>query len=339
MNTRPPMHHWRRRQFFQFTAGGSIAWLLAACAPSPLITPPAGSTPMAAPTLDDDRRSGARAAAGLAELARGCAAIPGVDAAFSNWCTALSDQHHAHLVVLSQADPLGGVQSDHTPLEQITAAPQTTPHTQTEAMAVLAAEEARVADLLTPMVTNAEQSPSMALLWLSQRLAAQVAARALEGGTLEALGPAPVTGAAVPAEFEAGDAKAARQVLLSHQRALVFGLQAVLGRIAHNDPAVNAVESRLGEAMRERDQTAAAITASGGTPEPPAPDYTLPGDATDPSQRDLIWGRLELAVLDGWARVAAVDPVEREVAAAQALVQAGRSRALGQQLPFWPGWV
>ena len=146
-------------------------------------------------------------------------------------------------------------------------------------------------------------------------------------------------GDAVPAETEVGDRTTALQVLLGHQRALVFGLQALLGRVAADDPLVDVIGGRLGEAMRERDETAARITASGATPAPAEPNYTLPGDATDPAQRAQVWAGLELAVLAGWTRLAAADPADRETAASRALSQAARVRSLGKPLPYWPGWV
>ena len=99
------------------------------------------------------------------------------------------------------------------------------------------------------------------------------------------------------------------------------------------------IGGRLGEAMRERDETAAQITASGATPAPAEPNYTLPGDATDPAQRAQVWAGLELAVLAGWTRLAAADPADRETAASRALSQAARVRSLGKPLPYWPGWV
>lgn len=334
-----PANRWQRRQFLALTASGSAAFLLAGCAPSPLIIPDAGRSPMPAPTLDDQRRSAAQEAATLAALAGAIAAIPGADVGFSAWCAALAEQHLAHLTVLGQADPLGGVQADHTPLEQISPAPLTLPANPAEAMAVLAGEERRLAESLAPMVHAVDQTSSMALLWISQRLAAQVAAGALEAGVTTALGPAPIAGGAVPAETEAGDLPTARQVLLTHQQALVFGLQSMLGQVRFDDPLAGPLEARLGEAMRERDLTAAAITASGATPSPPAPGYALPANPPGPIETPAAWGRLELAVLAGWARVAAVDPTGREEASVHAFTQAMRTRGLGEPLPYWPGWV
>lgn len=334
-----PAPHCRRRGLLQLFVGGGAGLLLSACAPSPLVTPNANRSPVPAPTLDAARREAARASATLAALADGCATVVDAAAPFVDWCTAVAEQHRAHQTVLSQADPLGGVQSDHTPLELIEPTPIPVPATQAEAMTLLAAEEKGFAESLSPSVADADQSASNALLWISLRLAAQVATAAFGAASLDALGPSPVPGDAVPAETEVGDRITALQVLLGHQRALVFGLQALLGRVAADDPLVDVIGGRLGEAMRERDETAAQITASGATPAPAEPNYTLPGDATDPAQRAQVWAGLELAVLAGWTRLAAADPADRETAASRALSQAARVRSLGKPLPYWPGWV
>ena len=335
----PASGRWPRRDFLGLLAGGSAASLLVACAPSPLVTPGAVLSPMPAPTLDDRRRAAATAVAGLAALAQDCASLAVVDAGVHDWCAALADQHRSHVQVLAQADPLGGVQADHTPLEPIEPGAVPTPSDLSSALALLARQETALATLLGPTVSDADQSPSMALLWISLRLAARVSADALAGGPGASLGPAHVIGGAVPAQVEVGDLVMARQVLLSHQRALVFGLQALLGRIAFDDPVADTLGARLGEAMRERDLTAASISASGDEPQAPSPGYELPGDELDPAQREPIWGRLELAVLAGWVRVAAADAAERESACEMALLQAGRARSHGERLPYWPGWV
>ena len=327
-----------RRSLLGLVGLGAAA--LAGCAPSPLITPGAGSTPLPPPTLTDARRSAARAAATLAEAAVAAGQAPGVDGSFATWCTALAQLHRAHLEVLAQADPLGGVQADHSPIEEITAARFEAPTDQASAMALLAGLETGLAEELAGVGAQAGHSPGEALLWISQQVAAAIHGGALSAGDLAALGPAPVAGGAVPAELtEPGSPDDARQVLLSHQRALVFGLQAVLGRLAFDDPMVDVVSARLGEVMRDRDATAAALVAADATPEPPAAQYQLPGDATDPAQRDQIWGRLELAVATGWARLAAVDAADRMTAVNSMTDQCNRARRLGIALPHWPGWV
>lgn len=330
---------WQRRDLLRLVAGLPLVGLLGACAPSPLIVPDADSSPMPAPTLDDARRSAAQAAASLAALAARSAELPDAEPAFAAWCSALAEQHRAHQVVLSQADPLGGVQADHTALEAIEPDPTPPLGSAAEAQALLAAGERSLAEQLARVLVDPPTTPSLALLWISQWLAAEVTAQVFAAETSAQFGPAPVVGGAVPAETEMGGLPEARQVLLSHQRALVFGLQTLLGRAAAGDPAQNLLATRLGEAMRERDLSAAAIVASGASPAPVAPVYELPGDADDPAQRAQIWGRLEAGVLAGWARLAAVAPDERQAACQAALVQAGRSRGHGQALPYWPGWV
>lgn len=318
-------------------AAGSIA--LAGCVPSPLIEADADRTPAPAPTLDDQRRSAAQLTATLVEYAAGCAAIPETDQAFAGWCAALAEQHRAHLRVLTQADPLGGVQADRTPLEQITPEPVTIPGGYPEAMIELAGRETELADLLDGYAMDRSLDPSHALLWVSQTVAARSTAAVMTHANPASIGPAPQPGTAVPAEIEAGTTAEARQVLLSRQRALVFGLQEVLGRISFDDPMVNVVNARLGEAMRERDQTAELISAAGQTPEAQPAEFEMPGDTTDPAQRDRIWGQLEAAVLAAWGRLGAVDAAGREGAMAQMVVQLARMRDRGTAPPHWPGWV
>lgn len=329
-----------RRQLLGLLAVGALG--LAGCAPSPIITAGAGATPQPAPTLSDARRSAARAAATLADAASAGAAVAGVEAGVAAWLTALAEQYRAHHQVLVQADPLGGVQADHAPLEQIASAGFEAPLDHAQAVGLLAGLCSAHAEDLAGVVAalDADDSPGLALFWISQQVAAQAYSAVLAAGDGAGLGAAPVAGAAVPAELaEPGTPDEARQVLLSHQRALVFGLQTMLGRLNFDDPMVNTVTARLGEAMRERDATAAALTAAGATPEPPAAQYQLPGDAADPAQRDSIWGRLELAVATGWARLAAVDASGRIDATAAMQAQCVRARELGVALPYWPGWV
>ena len=141
----PPDHHrgLRRREFMRLALAGSAAVTLAACAPNPLIT--ADQSPKPQPTLDDARRQTAQSAADLAALATACAGLEDADEAFAAWCTALAAQHQAHLSVLCQADPLGGVLADPTPIEQITAATPAVPAAQAEAMQVLAQRHAELA--------------------------------------------------------------------------------------------------------------------------------------------------------------------------------------------------
>ncbi|WP_341729879.1 DUF4439 domain-containing protein [Brooklawnia sp.] len=335
----------RRRTFLQLALAGSASGALAACAPSPLISP--DETPHVQPTLDDARRQTAQATADLIALADGCAAIPGADPAFVSWCSALSAQHGAHLTVLCQADPLGGVLADPTPIEEITAGELAIPGSQAEAAGALAAQETALADLISALPTSAVGADadaglagSMALLWISQLLCAQLAAQVLGSGDGSAFNrPVPVAGDAVPAKTEMGDLGAAEQVLLSQQRALVFGLQALYGRVDYLDPTADLLAARLGEAMRERDAVAATIVASEATPEPQPPEYTMPGDVTDATQTALIWGALEVNVMNAWARLGAVDASSRTQAVQQGMAQAGRAGDRGVALSYWPGWV
>ncbi|GAA2184514.1 hypothetical protein GCM10009785_32750 [Brooklawnia cerclae] len=338
MGVQLPDADWTRRRFLALLGMGA-AGVLTACSPSPLITAGGERSASATPTLDDKRRAAAVGAATLADLASGCAGIPGADPTFAAWCTALADTHTAHLTVLAQADPLGGVQADHSPIDDVASRGVGVPGSPEEALTVLAAQETALADLLAPIAVGSATSSAWALLWLSQALATRVYAAALAGGSIDALGPAPVEGTAVPAEVDAGTPADARQVLLSHQRALVFGLQTLLGRLGYGDARVDAVTQRLGEAMRERDDTSAAITATGATASAPPPEFTLPGDATDSAQIERIWGELELAVMAGWARLAAADADGRADALDQMVTQAGRARSHGVALPHWPGWV
>ncbi|WIY81583.1 DUF4439 domain-containing protein [Propionimicrobium sp. PCR01-08-3] len=334
----------RRRDFLRIAMAGAGASVLAACAPSPLIesAPRATETPV----LDDARRQAAQAAADLEASALASAALGDADADFASWCQALAAQHHTHLTLLCQADPLGGVLADPTPVEQVQAGDLAEPADQAEAMTMLAEQEGSFATMISTLPATAagqdsdpDEASSMALLWVSQWLAANIAGSVLGSGDSGSLGAAPVAGDAVPARAEMGDLAASRQVLLSRQRALVFGLQGLYGRVDYADPTADKLYQRLGDAMKERDATAAELTASGVTPDAPLPEYTLPGDITDASQTNQIWGSLEAAVMAGWARIAAVDAGERTEASQQALAQAGRARDLGIALSYWPGWV
>lgn len=338
MSSQSPGIGWTRRRFLALL-GGATTGVLTACAPSPLISLGSEHSASPSPVLDADRRAAAVGAATLADLATRCAGMPGADPTFAAWYAGLADMHRAHLTVLAQADPLGGVQANHTPIETISVHPVGLPSTPTDATALIASQETALAGLLTPIALGSAASPAWALLWLSQTVAAQTYAAALAQGQTDALGPAPSVGTAVPADVAAGTPPEAQQVLLSRQRALVFGLQTLLGHLGHTDQRVDPLSRRLGEAMRERDSTSATITAAGATPAPPAPQFTLPGDASDPAQTERIWGELELAVMAGWARLGAVDAAARAGALQQIVTQAARARGHGVALPHWPGWA
>lgn len=337
----PRLH---RRDLLRLILVGSVTATLTACAPSPLIT--ADRAPQAAPTLDQARRQVAQATANLIALTDASITVPDADEAFKSWCEALSSQHRAHLTVLCQADPLGGVLADPAPIETITADEVVAPGSQAEAMSALAEQELALAELLSTMPpstatgkTDTDFTASMALLWDSQWICARTAAAALGSENSSDFGPAPVIGDAVPALTEMGDLLEALQVLLSQQRALVFGLQALYGRVDYREPIADQIAARLGQAMRERDATAAAIVADGGSPDPQPPEYVMPGDITDPSQAAQIWGALELAVLNAWARLAAVETSNHAQTLDQVFAQAERTRARGVALTYWPGWV
>ena len=333
---------WRAVSRRHFLVGAAVApalgWLVS-CTPSPLIDSGTERTPMPAPTVSEQCLAAAELTQGLLTMTMAATELPNVTDQFADWCRALAQLHQTHLTVLLQANPLGGVQANHTPLATPPPFRWTPFANQAIAMAQIADAESLLAAKAAEFAGTAELTSPMALFWVAQVVSARTHGLALAQADPARLGPAPVVGAAVPAEFSLGNPNEARQVLLSHQRALVFGLQTILGSSARGGEHDPAIATRLVQAMQERDATAAQLRQASAEPDPPAKQYELPGQAGDPGQHHQIWGRLEYAVLTGWGRLAATDATARETATAQMITQAGRARDLGVALPYWPGWV
>lgn len=332
-----------RRSFLRLAGCGVGMAALAGCSPSPLVD--LAPTPSSIPTLDANRRAIAQANADLAVLASTSSLLAGIDDPFKVWAESLADQHLAYQKLLCQADPLAGVKANPTPVETITGAAASV-RSQSEAAQLIAAKESDLADLISSVASepntqsaDSDQLASMSLVWISQWLSASVARDAMIHEDSSVLGPPPVAGSVVPALTTIGTTAEAQQVVLTHQRALIFGLQAIYSRIVHPDDTKNLIYQRIGQVMRERDAMSSEITASGQTPPAQPPEYDIPGDITDPSQAQQIWGSLELAAMNAFARLAAVDDADRITAAGQALDHAERAHTLTTALPYWPGWV
>lgn len=331
----------RRRLVAAFAAGAGlvVAAGLSGCSLSdPVIHGPTETPePTASPTPDADVVAGATdevaAQLLLTQIASG--AQNGswtVPASFAPWCQAVAEMHETHAQVLRQTDPLGGAGAQESVWVSVTpTSPAPLPadldatlSALKTAETALAAAQARRADTVA--------DPAMALIFLSAAIAAQ--AHRSTGVV------APVPAEVAPVPFEAGSPAEARQILLSHLDAAIFGFETGLGQMPFSDGRRAPALKRLDDLRAERDAVAAEIVAASATPQPARAGYELPGVVGTPDQIAALWGNLELAVLQAQARLAVSLPTgSRSAVVTAALNQVDQISRWRVPLSYWPGWV
>ncbi|WP_143052765.1 DUF4439 domain-containing protein [Propionibacterium cyclohexanicum] len=315
---------------------------LSGCAPSPVVvgSPAAGSASPA--QLDAHRREAVREETSLAALNSSCAsgaAAWSAPAGFGEWCAAAAKAHAHHATVLAQADPLGGVNADHSPLmaSPSPSAPAGGPSGLAEALVALrTGYETLAASHLG--VALAQTEPVTAMLWASLYCYADAGRQLVTAHGDGASFAVPTgEGSAVPARIVLGSRDETLQVLLSRVDALRFGLQAMIGR--SGDTQTQMVD-RVAAVEELRNSIATQLASASARPSAPAIAYTLPGDVNDPSSWPQIWGKLESGVLAAWVPVAATSTgTERSKALASMAAQSLQAPSHGVALSWWPGWV
>lgn len=314
---------------------------LSACAPNPVVT-------------GDNRTAKARRVQTLPSYQRDAAVLElGLAAAFSNigeraagwgagiwttqWCQAAAAAHNAHATILVQADPLAGTNGDRTPLASPPAATPAAVSGLAQGWTAVEGDLRVGIDHYRQLLTD--RTGPEALLFISLQCCAQALLNAVESEQSgDGLGPAPEPGSAVPARVEIGPRAEALAVTLTHVDALVYALQAAIGRLPRRDPLAVTLEARLPRAHEQRDQLASLIASTGEKPGAPQLEYQLPPFATSEQMGSAI-GHLERDVMDAWAAVAASSTIERDGALQAMNAQASEVRARGVALSHWPGWV
>lgn len=275
----------------------------------------------------------------LAALTGACAAQAAAwtaPAGFREWCSAASGAHSAHVTVLLQADPLGGVTTNRTPVEAMASASPAAGSLGEALQAVASQYQATAASHRKTALTQTD--PAMAMMWVSldcfAGFGAHLFAAHPDGASL---GTPVAQGSAVPARIAVGSRTEALQVLLSRIDELSFGLTSMIGRSGNNEPQMSA---RFTEVQGLRNAVSVQITAASASPTAPAVDYTLPGNVNDPNDWSRLWGQLEAGVLAGWAPVAASSAgADRSSAMDSMVAQSPQPVTRGVPLSWWPGWL
>lgn len=316
-------------------AVGAVA--LVGCTPSPVIDP-AGHSPAAKQTIEDARRSAALTEWGLENLARQVSGASGLAQPVASWSQGVAAMHAAHKTTLAQLDPFAGTQADKSPLIDFPTPSVASFPDATSAYAKLREAETAAAQAHTQQLVSAEAGPA-ALLWASLAACASAVAEVATDPNANQI-PPPEPGRAVPSKVEFGNPAQAMQVLLSHQRALIFALETMYGKIPTDTAFSNDIRARLTEAGKQRDATEQALTKAGASQTPGAIGYQIPGDLADPAQQPVIWAGLETNIANAWGPVvASSEPEQRGANLDEMVAQLGQARRRGATLAFWPGWV
>lgn len=238
------------------------------------------------------------------------------------WADDLADGFDDQAARLASTDPLGGVQADLSPLPQFSSpTPSPSPSAPLDELATTVAETALAA-------RASELDDGGALLLSSVEILARIVATTDPTSLL-----APVAGPAVPAETSL-DEKTCWEQLVQATDALVFALGAVLGHTTDTGRAAD-LATRLGQAQRDQ-QDVVLAAATHGVTWVTDPDPALPGDPADPATQETLLGTLELAVMNAWARIHALDA---SLGADAAVAHGQRAMQGGVPVPTWPGWV
>ncbi|CEI49502.1 DUF4439 domain-containing protein [Propionibacterium freudenreichii] len=325
------------RRSFLFAA---LTVALVGCAPSPVVNAPRARGSLKPAT--DALRTAALDEQALATLT-GTIAQQGeswrLSTATTAWCSGATTAHREHLTTLVRADPLGGVNADDSPVIDLPATTAVPPQDAAGALAQLAAGYATAADHCRSTLMAAPTGPG-SLLWASLYCFSTAGAATLAAhpdGTSP--GTPPVAGQAVPTGISVGSRDDRLAALLSRIDALRYGLETMIGR---SGGARTDMKQRRTAVDNVRNQVAAQITAGSATPAGPAIDYELPGDVTNPTSWDAIWGELEAAVLSAWVSLAAASDADsdgRRSAMAGIDAQCLVPGQHGVGLAWWPSWV
>lgn len=273
------------------------ALCLAACAPEPTIQEPDDAPSRAqAAEAPEQPESLALVAARLAGVREHVAKAP-EDA----WRAAALAQCDDQLARVNSVNPF--------------ASPDPVFEAQPESAANLDAAIAAVVDACSA-AAHREEAPSTRLLLISIATATRgLAKRNLLPG--EGAEPSPV-------ETLSDQQYAA----LTHVWALMYGLEACLGRARDDKALREELTTRLASAQSLRDELRRGLT----TPSQP-PAFHLPGPINTAAEIRSVWRTLEVRLLEALVLLTAERPDEDHWAA-----QVQRTQAVGGRIPRWPGW-
>ncbi|WP_297752216.1 hypothetical protein [uncultured Tessaracoccus sp.] len=270
---------------------------LAACAPDPTIEEPDGAPSRAqAAAAPKQSESLAKVAALLAGVRELVAKEP-EDA----WRAAALAQCDDQLARINSVNPF--------------ASPDPVFEPQPESAASLDEAIAAVVDACSA-AAHREEAPSTRLLLISIAAATRgLAKRDLIPG--EGAEPSPVE-----------TLSDQQYTALTHVWALIYGLEACLGRTRNDKALREELSTRLASAQSLRDELRRGLT----TPSQP-PAFELPGPISTSDEIRSVWRTLEVRLLEALVLLAAEQPDDDRWAA-----QLQRAQAVGGRIPRWPGW-
>lgn len=119
-----------------------------------------------------------------------------------------------------------------------------------------------------------------------------------------------------------------RYAALTHVWALIYGLEACLGRARSDKALREELTTRLASAQALRDELRRGLTAPS---QPPA--FRLPSPISTSAEIRSVWRTLEVRLLEALVLLAAEAPENTLWE-----TQLQRTQAVGGQVPRWPGW-
>lgn len=281
----------------------ALALGVAGCGSSPRVDGPATSAPSTGSTQSAQQT----AAVGALTTLQSAVSAAQADQA---WTDAATSQLKTLVGRLNTPDPLSSAEQDA--LEQPDPGETALPEAADAAAEALekAAEEAHAGDL---------------------RLAYASAAAAAVG--LREVSTAPTDGGESPTHLQNIELSSSLLVALGHAWALVYGLGVALGRLDSKDATHEHASQRLAKARELRNELRDAI--DGEPPTQPA-TFDLPTAMNTVDTIRAGLAKLELNLLDGYARLVAADADKRW--RARMREQVSPVHAVGGALPYWPGW-
>lgn len=270
---------------------------LTACAPSPTIEEPDGA-PSRAQASEAPKQP--EALAKVAALLAGVRELVTKEPA-DDWRTAALAQCDDQLARINSVNPF--------------ASPDPVFEPQPASAANLDAAIAAVVDACSA-AAHREEAPSTRLLLIS-------IATATRGLTKRDLVPGE---GAEPSPVETLSDQ--QYTALTHVWALIYGLEACLGRAGSDKALREELTTRLASAQSLRDELRRGLTAPS---QPPA--FQLPGPISTSAEIRSVWRTLEVRLLEALVLLAAESPDDDLWAA-----QLQRTQAVGGRIPRWPGW-
>lgn len=326
MDAELPPARFGRRALLRLGLGLTTASLVA-CAPSPVIAPgtprPVGASP--APALIEAAQL--EVDAGLAWRTLGSLAP-----ALADYAAAMTAMHVAHATVLLQPDPLGGVNTDHTPAVELTPAAPGAAASVAEANATIAGIEGSLASLASAQIKAGDH---LALLWTSLAISAATTQGLAAYNPDGVVGPAPVPGDVTPFRRSQLEPNAALAGALAREEQLFDVLRFAIGRLAADLPLRRVLDARLPVVQTRIETLQEALSAASATPSPPPLGANYPADS--PAALAEAAAALEADAANAWAQVAASAATPAEALTA-AVDHESSARSLGGTPIWWPGW-